>query len=457
MADVDPSDAASVSTFAVTAAVGAIIILIALMCSVVRGNKDKSENDEKESAEEPSTKKNEKAEKAGKKGKSQKPVKRSHSVHFTHPWLACNLKGHSGHVLSLDFSPNGKYLITASDDRTVLVWSTKEFSQKEHKSVRGNVEYDHASRVKFSPDSKAFVCSLANENTVRIFRIGKKDTGGIGNITAAFDFDKKHSADIIYIGIASNGKFIMTCSSDTTLMIWSIKGDVLETIDTRQMNNSFGAVSPCGRFVASSGFTPDVKVWEVGFDRAGNFTGCKRAFELKGHSAGVYSFSFNSDSSRMASVSKDKTWKFWNTDIRYEMNQDPYLLKTGSIDYTSPCLIALSPDGRSVAIASDNSLSVHNAVTGKEEETFSNVFSGEITDLSFDLTNKYFVCSGDKHVSVFNNITGYRASIDDLQEKLKSGNTQSQKERIRQQITEAQEALEQLLGQSNGHAGGKKD
>lgn len=44
MADVDPSDAASVSTFAVTAAVGAIIILIALMCSVVRGNKDKSEN-----------------------------------------------------------------------------------------------------------------------------------------------------------------------------------------------------------------------------------------------------------------------------------------------------------------------------------------------------------------------------------------------------------------------------
>lgn len=64
--------------------------------------------------------------------------------------------------------------------------------------------------------------------------------------------------------------------------------------------------------------------------------------------------------------------------VRYEMNQDPYLLKTGSIDYTSPCLIALSPDGRSVAIASDNSLSVHNAVTGKEEETCSNVFSGTI-------------------------------------------------------------------------------
>lgn len=43
MADVESSDAASVPTFAVTAAVGAIIILIMLVCSVGRGNKNKSE------------------------------------------------------------------------------------------------------------------------------------------------------------------------------------------------------------------------------------------------------------------------------------------------------------------------------------------------------------------------------------------------------------------------------
>ncbi|XP_048767458.2 transducin beta-like protein 2 [Ostrea edulis] len=454
MADVGNSDAVSVPAFAVTAAVGAVIILIMLVCNVGKGNKQKSESEEKENEEK--TTKNEKTEKHGKKTKAQKMVKKSHSVQFSHPWLACNLKGHSGRILSMDLSPNGKYLITASDDRTVMIWNTKEFSQKEHKSVRGNVEYDHATRVKYSPDSKAFVCSLSNENTVRIFRIGKKDTGGIGNITAAFDFEKKHSADIIYIGIASNGKFIMTCSSDTTIMIWSIKGDVFDSIDTRQMNNSFGAVSPCGRFIASSGFTPDVKVWEVGFDKAGNYTGCKRAFELKGHSAGVYSFSFNGDSSRMVSVSKDRTWKYWNTDIRYDMGQDPYLLKTGSIEFTSPCLVALSPDGRSVAIANESTISVHNAISGEQEEKMSNVFSGEVTDLSFDLTNKYILCSGDRHVSVFNNVTGYRASVDDLLEKVKSANTQAQKERIRQQISDAQEALNNILGQSNGHAGGQK-
>lgn len=50
------------------------------------------------------------------------------------------------------------------------------------------------------------------------------------------------------------------------------------------------------------GFTSDVKVWEVGFDRVGNFIGCKRVFELKGYLVGVYSFSFNSDFSRYGSL-----------------------------------------------------------------------------------------------------------------------------------------------------------
>lgn len=81
----------------------------------------------------------------------------------------------------------------------------------------------------------------------------------------------------------------------------------------------------------NGGFTPDVKIWEVLFDKTDNFKEVRRAFELKGHSAGIYCFAFNSDSSRyfndhsffesktsnlflsMVSVSKDKTWRLWDT------------------------------------------------------------------------------------------------------------------------------------------------
>ena len=32
-----------------------------------------------------------------------------------------------------------------------------------------------------------------------------------------------------------------------------VVGEVLSVIDTRQMNNSFASISPCGKFVASAG------------------------------------------------------------------------------------------------------------------------------------------------------------------------------------------------------------
>ena len=39
----------------------------------------------------------------------------------------------------------------------------------------------------------------------------------------------------------------------TELLLCCSVGELLSVIDTRQMNNTHGAVSPCGRFVASSG------------------------------------------------------------------------------------------------------------------------------------------------------------------------------------------------------------
>lgn len=54
----------------------------------------------------------------------------------------------------MDFSSNGKYLATCADDRTVRIWSTKDFLQREHRSMRANVELDHATLVRFSPDCR---------------------------------------------------------------------------------------------------------------------------------------------------------------------------------------------------------------------------------------------------------------------------------------------------------------
>lgn len=39
----------------------------------------------------------------------------------------------------------------------------------------------------------------------------------------------------------------MTASSDTTVLIWNLKGQVLSTINTNHMNNTYAAISPCSR------------------------------------------------------------------------------------------------------------------------------------------------------------------------------------------------------------------
>ncbi|XP_043574569.1 transducin beta-like protein 2 isoform X1 [Chiloscyllium plagiosum] len=380
---------------------------------------------------------------ASKKQKLQRPRKEKLQQHvFSHPLLATSLKSHSGNVSCLDFSSNGKYLASCADDRTVRIWSTKDFLEHEHRCVRTNVELDHATHVRFSPDSRAFITWLANEETIRVFKMIKKDDGTFTFTAAPEDFPKKHKAPIVNIGIAETGKFIMSASNDTTILIWDLKGEVLATINTNQMNNAYATVSPCGRFVASCGFTPDVKVWEVCFTKSGSFREVMRAFDLKGHSAGIYSFAFSNDSTRMATVSKDGTWKLWDTDVQYKQQQDPYLLYTMKYEVSDPCRIALSPDARVVAISCGFNITVHNAKTGKQEEEILNVHGEEITGLAFDVSSRFLVSCGDRAIRVFHNVVGYRAVIEEMEVRLKKATNEAMRERVQQQISDAQKALE---------------
>lgn len=54
---------------------------------------------------------------------------------------------------------------------------------------------------------------------------------------------------LLFIHFLYIGKFIMSASTDTSIHIWDLKGDVLASINTNQMTNSYAAISPCGRSV----------------------------------------------------------------------------------------------------------------------------------------------------------------------------------------------------------------
>lgn len=71
--------------------------------------------DDNSSSNKTESKEQSRGDKHGKKQKNQPRAKKAPQVMFTHPWLSSTLKGHSGRVLSFDFSSNGKYLATAAE------------------------------------------------------------------------------------------------------------------------------------------------------------------------------------------------------------------------------------------------------------------------------------------------------------------------------------------------------
>lgn len=60
------------------------------------------------------------------------------------------------------------------------------------------------------------------------------------------------------MGIACNGRFIMTCSGKNDLVLWDLRGQELARVDTYLMNTICARISPCGRYIVASGIIPTV-------------------------------------------------------------------------------------------------------------------------------------------------------------------------------------------------------
>lgn len=85
-------------------------------------------------------------------------------------------KAHSTYILKTVFSPNGKYLATASADSTIKLWSVPEFT--EEKTLSGHTQWvwdcafsaDSAYLFSGSSDKTAFLWDLAQGEAVREYK-----------------------------------------------------------------------------------------------------------------------------------------------------------------------------------------------------------------------------------------------------------------------------------------------
>lgn len=122
--------------------------------------------------------------------------------------LIRKLEGHTCHVISVEFSPDGTRIATAgsSGDKTVRVWDT--ISWKTIKVLKGHT--DGLRCVKFSPDGKKIV-SGSTDKTIRVWdeATGKE----VEKIEA-------HTSEVRCIVITGDGVGMISGACDCKVKFW---------------------------------------------------------------------------------------------------------------------------------------------------------------------------------------------------------------------------------------------
>ena len=284
---------------------------------------------------------------------------------------ARTFRGHTARVWSADFSPDGRRIVTSSDDGTAKVWDVSTgqavitlaghddwvrsaaFSPDGSRIVTGSKDYlariwdaatgaeirqlrGHRSAIRtvaFSQDGRRIV-TACQDGTARTW---DADTGRPLVIL------RGHSNWVFSAAFAPDGRRIVTAGDDGTARIWdAAEGRELRRLEGHDGNVRTAAFSPDGRQVVTAGQDRTAKIWDSESGRIQKI--------LPGHLRTVFSAAFSPDGRHIVTASGDQTARIWNATSGRELNQ---FRGHGAEIYTA----VFSQDGRRILTASEDKTS----------------------------------------------------------------------------------------------------
>jgi WD40 repeat protein len=250
---------------------------------------------------------------------------------------------HEAEVLGASFSADGKFIATASRDRTARVWlaeSTEPVAERfRHRDGSGRAEVLAAS---FSTDGRRIV-TASTDTTARIWNV--ENGQQVGQTL-------HHAAAVVAAGFSPDGRQIVTASRDQTARIWDAEsGQSIGDAMRHQGEVAAASFNPDGQRIVTASHDNTARVWDA---RTG-----KPISEPMRHDSKVVAASFRFDGQRVVTASSDQTARIWDAASGKPLGEA--LRHEGSVNAAR-----FSEDGqRIVTASSDKTIRVWNAESGK--------------------------------------------------------------------------------------------
>jgi WD40 repeat protein len=238
-------------------------------------------------------------------------------------------------VTSAQFGPDGKRVVTASDDHTARLWDAAS-----GKAIGEPMKHEaKVNSAQFSPDGQRVV-TASDDTTVQVWNAASGKP--IGE-------PMKHGDKVLAAQFSPDSQWVVAVSEDGTARVWDAAtgkpiGEPMEAVNSAQF-------SPDGHRVVTASEDNMARVWDAASG--------KPIGEPIMHGASVYSAQFSPDGERVVTVSDDNTARVWDA-VSGKPIGEP--MKHGETVYAAE----FSPDGQRVVTASkDNTARMWDAASGR--------------------------------------------------------------------------------------------